>query len=113
MHTVTRKPCRHNPNRSLSTLEVLARLKVDLPDVHALAEVVGAWVWVSFDAKPSAHVRDTLKALGFRWNRRRECWQHPCGRFSTSSPGNPRFKYGTVPASAFADDETVEKAQVA
>jgi DNA polymerase III sliding clamp (beta) subunit (PCNA family) len=35
------------------------------------AEMRGAWVWVRFDGKPSAAVRDGLKAHRLRWAKRR------------------------------------------
>lgn len=67
------------------------------------AEVVGAWVWITFDAKPDTATRAALKAAGFHWNRKRGCWQHACGvrrRFSART--NPRFTYGAVPVDADA-----------
>jgi len=85
---------------------VLERLRADLPEVWSLAEIVGRWVWVSFDSKPSAEVRVYLLELGFHFNRKRGCWQHACGAFCKHSPGDPRFKYGAVSASALADEAT-------
>ena len=63
------------------------------------AEVVGAWVWVSFPSKPSAEVRAELKASGFRWVHRRGQWAHNCGVRSRKSnkPNHPREFYGSVP----------------
>ena len=98
-------------NRWLDTSVVLERLREDAPEAYALAEIVGRWVWVSFADKPGADVRNALKNLGFSWNKRRECWQHPCGHPTKSSPGDPRFKYGSVPASAL-DDETKARVTV-
>ncbi len=58
-----------------SILEVLEFCSVqNLP-----ARVVGRWVWIRFDSKPSAEVRQSLKDFGFRWSRRREQWAHNCG----------------------------------
>ncbi len=56
-------------------IEVLAFCKV-----HALpARVVGRWIWLKFDSKPSAEVRQSLKDFGFHWSRRRGQWCHNCG----------------------------------
>ena len=52
----------------------------------ATVEVVGAWVWATFAAKPDETVRDALKAAGFRWNHKRRLWQNPCGVMSGGSP---------------------------
>jgi hypothetical protein len=40
----------------------------------AVVEIVGAWVWAYFSAKPDTETRETLKAEHFRWNPRRGCW---------------------------------------
>jgi hypothetical protein len=62
------------------------------------ADVVGRWVWISFDAKPGQATRDELKAAGFRWNPNRGDWCHNCGHPSTRSRGwHPRVKYGSIP----------------
>lgn len=90
-----------NENRRLNTVEVLSRLQADMPEVWELAEVVGRWVWVEFDAKPDANTRAGLKALGFRWNQKRGCWQHACGHFRRfASRNDPRFSYGSIKVSA-------------
>ena len=60
---------------------------------HFIAELVGCWVWVSFDEKPDEGTRKTLKAAGFRWVRKRSKWAHNCGRPCRSSKGNPWEKY--------------------
>lgn len=61
------------------------------------ADVVGRWVWVSFDGKPDDATRTILKAAGFRWVASRGEWAHNCGHWSHHGVGNPRFKYGAVP----------------
>lgn len=86
-------------NRRLSAIAVLACLKAEQPQVWEAAEVVGAWVWVSFKDKPSQEVRDYLLHLGFHWNRERLCWQHCGGKPSTHSNGDPRSNYGSMAAS--------------
>ena len=56
-------------------IEVLEYCQInDLP-----ARVVGKWVWVEFDDKPSADVRSGLKTAGFKWSKRRKQWAHSCG----------------------------------
>lgn len=70
---------------------------------HSLpAEVVGRWVWLRFDSKPSAETRDLLKAAGFRWVNIRKAWAHNCGHFSRHGVGDPRSKYGAIPVDQLA-----------
>ncbi len=57
------------------------------------AELVGRWVWVTFDSKPNAEIRQELKDFGFRWSPKRGKWAHNCGHPSRSSTGNPWLKY--------------------
>ena len=80
-------------NRMLPTPKVLNLLLSTLPDAYKLAEVVGKWVWVQFKEQPAAEIRQQLAQLGFHWNRERQAWQHPCGKFSLSSAGDPHEKY--------------------
>jgi hypothetical protein len=88
--------------RSLPSAEVLAHLRRWYPEAYALAEVVGAWVWVTFTEQPSENLRAGLSQIGFHWNNTRKCWQHPCGQFATEGSGaDPRQKYG----SRFAADQ--------
>lgn len=83
-------------SRSLPSAEVLAHLRRWYPQAYELAEVVGAWVWVTFTEQPAENVRAGLSQIGFHWNNARKCWQHPCGQFSTTgSAADPRQKYGT------------------
>ena len=65
---------------------------------HFKADIVGRWVWIKFDNKPSAEVRARLKDFGFRWSRRRGEWSHSCGNPSTRSKSSfhPRTKYGSI-----------------
>lgn len=70
------------------------------------ADVVGRWVWVEFAEKPAGEIIAALKAAGFHWNRKRECWQHDCGFPSAPSRNSdPREKYGSVSVSEFAESE--------
>lgn len=79
MQTLTRQS-----EKSKSIIEVLEFCKAqDLP-----ARVVGRWVWIKFESKPSADVRQSLKNFGFRWSRRRGQWSHNCGR-----PTKPALSY--------------------
>jgi hypothetical protein len=82
-----------------TTHEVVEKLKKELPDLADQAQIVGQWVWLEFATKPARPVIVKLKKLGFHWNRRRRCWQHPCG---TRSPNDPREtgEYEVVPAAA-------------
>ena len=85
-------------NGCRSTLDVLEMLKVERPELWQRAEVVGRWVWIKFDAKPSAETRRWLLEAGFRWNHRRQYWQHACGVWRRHSAGDPRMVYGSVQA---------------
>ena len=82
-------------NRTLPTPKVLNLLHTQLPAAYRLAEVVGKWVWVTFKEQPAAEIRQQLAQLGFHWNRERQAWQHPCGKFSLSSAGDPHEKYSS------------------
>ena len=82
-------------NRTLPTPKVLNLLHTQLPAVYRLAEVVGKWVWVTFKEQPAAEVRQQLAQLGFHWNRERQAWQHPCGKFSLGSQADPHEKYSS------------------
>ena len=82
MKTLTEQTQRSKSNHSI--IEVLEFCKTqNLP-----ARVVGRWVWVKFDSKPSAEIRQVLKDFGFRWSRRRGQWSHNCGR-----PTKPALNY--------------------
>ena len=51
-----------NKSESKSIVEVLEYCKAqNLP-----ARIVGKWVWVEFESKPSSEVRQGLKDMGFR-----------------------------------------------
>jgi len=80
-------------NRTLPTPKVLNLLHTQLPAAYRLAEVVGKWVWVTFKEQPAAEIRQQLAQLGFHWNRDRQAWQHPCGKFSLGSQADPHEKY--------------------
>ena len=82
-----------NRSESKSIIEVLEFCKCrNLP-----ARVVGRWVWIKFESKPSAEIRQSLKKIGFRWSRRREQWAHNCGRPTKPARGyKPWDKYQTV-----------------
>jgi hypothetical protein len=82
-------------NRTLPTPKVLNALLNSLPEVYRTAEVVGKWVWVQFKEQPSAEIRQQLAQLGFHWNRDRQAWQHPCGKFSLGSQQDPHEKYSS------------------
>ena len=76
METVQENKSTSKSNHSI--IEVLEYCKVQaLP-----ARVVGKWVWIKFESKPSAEIRQGLKDFGFRWSRRRGQWAHNCGHNS-------------------------------
>jgi hypothetical protein len=92
-----------NRNRQLPTADLLALLRTQAPDLFAIAQVVGKWVWVQFPDKQAPEVTSVLAQLGFHWNNKRCCWQHPCGPVTVdASPDDPRAKYGATPATAAA-----------
>lgn len=79
------------------TAAVVQALKERLPGVVPAARVVGTWVWLEFDAKPSPDVRAVLKEMRFYWNKSRGCWQNRCGHRRTGqTKADPRMKYGSV-----------------
>jgi hypothetical protein len=88
-------------NRSLGTDELLERLRLRAPQFYNLAEVVGSWVWISFDEKQPAEVTAALSQFGFHWNNLRQAWQHPCGTAEPDSKFDPRKRFG----SHFAADQ--------
>jgi hypothetical protein len=79
-------------NRELPTDQVLDLLQRRLRRAYELAEVVGKWIWIAFDAPQDQQVTAELSQLGFHWNSRRQVWQHPCGVFK-GEPVDPRSKY--------------------
>ena len=76
------------------TLQLLDRLRAEMPELFTQAQIVGQWVWLEFNMAPDNHVRRRLKALGFHWNSNRRLWQHPCGHSRTRSFDDPRRRYG-------------------
>ena len=80
-------------SESKSIIEVLQYCK----DNGLPARVVGKWVWLKFDVKPSAEIRQGLKEQGFRWSHRRQQWANNCGRPTKPAMGyRPWDKYQTV-----------------
>jgi len=82
-------------NRELPTEQVLDLLQRRVRRAFELAEVVGQWVWVQFSEKQPREITAELSQLGFHWNNQRQVWQHPCGHFATSTPRDPRTRYGS------------------
>jgi len=64
------------------------------PDVAPFAYIVGQWVWVEFAKKPSGDTAGWLRSQGFRFNGRRQLWQHSCGYRCKRSSRDPRAFYG-------------------
>ena len=82
-----------NKSKSKSIIEVLEFCK----DQALPARVVGKWVWVEFDSKPNAEIRQSLKDFGFRWSKRRGQWSHNCGRPTKPAHNyRPWDKYQTI-----------------
>lgn len=64
------------------------------------AEIVGGWVWVTFETVPDAAMRQLLKDFGFRYSPRRKKWAHNCGGPTKSARfSNPWEKYDHFPVS--------------
>ena len=82
-------------NRMLGTEAVVAALRGACEYAYERAEIVGEWVWVSFDEPPTPQLRAILSQLGFHWNNKRQVWQHPCGQLTQGTPNDPREKYPT------------------
>ena len=91
MKTLTQHPNARKSNHSI--IEVLEFCKAqNLP-----ARVVGRWVWIEFESKPSAEIRQALKDFGFRWSKRRGQWSHNCGQPTKPARGyKPWDKYPTI-----------------
>lgn len=86
-------------NRMLPTPELLDLLKRLASDLYQRAQIVGNWVWIEFPTKQPPTVTSRLAELGFHWNNKRQCWQHPCGPVTVeASPDDPRGKYGVTRA---------------
>lgn len=83
-----------------NVLALLGKLKQEMPEIWGEAVVVGQSVWLEFNVPPSNEIRERLKELGFHWNDRRKCWQHPCGVERGRSSHDPRGKYPVVPATS-------------
>lgn len=96
--------------RANDTVTVLTQLKASMPEVWAIAKVVGRWVWITFPSKPESTVREQLCDMGFSWNSTRGCWQHACGVFRHHSHSDPRFAYGELAASSLSVERESEAA---
>jgi hypothetical protein len=82
METLSEQNPKSKSNHSI--VEVLEFCKTQ----NIPARVVGKWVWVAFESKPCAEVRQALKDFGFRWSKRRMQWCHNCGL-----PTRPALNY--------------------
>ena len=77
-----------------TTSEVTTGLQ-QRPDIAPYARQVGQWVWIEFPGKPNEETRTYLKQSGFRWNPKRNAWQHACGVYRRfDKRGDPRLRYG-------------------
>ena len=93
-----KKASEKNSQSAHSVSEVVAFCRKHKLD----AEVVGVWVWVSFDEKPEDGLRKLLKEFGFKFSTRRRKWAHSCGTPSRAGKGNPWEKYSVRPIGAVA-----------
>ena len=82
-------------NRARSTNDMLQLLRAEAPAFYDRTEIVGAWLWIQFPDRQPVEITSQLAQLGFHWNNARQAWQHPCGKLTAGSPGDPREKYGT------------------
>jgi hypothetical protein len=89
-------------NRQLSVDEVLDRLRNDAPSAMEYAEIVGTWIWITFQTRPDAAIREKLCDIGFIWNQKRGAWMHSCGAFTPHSKSHPKTKYATIAAGDYA-----------
>jgi hypothetical protein len=88
-------------NRALNSDDVLALLRKQSRQFYELAEVVGKWVWITFEGKQPAEITKALSEYGFHWNNQRQAWQHPGGTLPHRQEFDPRKRYG----SQFAADQ--------
>jgi len=79
--------------RSFTTEQVLGMLQAEAPEFFDRAEVVGKWVWITFQDKQPREVTARLAEFGFHWNNKRGSWQHPCGQLRPGTEHDPRQKY--------------------
>ena len=85
-------------NKTQEAPAIIAKMKETAPEVVPFARQVGAWLWITFPARPEAETLNKIKRLGFSWNRNREAWQNPCGVFRPASKNHdPRQFYGEEP----------------
>ena len=82
MENLSESPQKSKSNQTI--LEILQFCK----DWSLPARVVGKWVWVKFDSKPTTEIRQAMKDIGFRWSKRRGQWSHCCG-----NPSRPARSY--------------------
>src|ERR1044071_1690375 len=87
-----------NDSSMANTFALLDRMKSELPEIWSQAQVVGKWVWLEFSIPPLVEIRAKLKALGFHWNGKRKCWQHPCGFSRPRAGHDPKSVYQVQPA---------------
>ena len=65
-------------------------------------DIVGNWIWVRFQSKPSENTRNWLKEHSYHWNHKRNVWQFagsPAGG-SPASTVEVKHKYGSVTVAA-------------
>ena len=70
----------------------------------ATVEIVGSWVWASFDQLPPPATRAQLKAASFHWNPKRHLWQLAGRRCGASPAANDVLRKKYAAYSLVADD---------
>jgi hypothetical protein len=63
-------------------------------------ELVGSWLWATYEARPPRETLNALKDLGFYWNRVRSIWQfaaHGFRRRSRETTNELRTRIGARP----------------
>lgn len=95
-------------SRETDDPEAVALWAVENTADDCRVEIIGTWVWLTYQTKPDEDERTRLKAAGFRWAPRRKQWAHSCatkpgGRMPN---GHPREKYGAVAVKEADDDDS-------
>ena len=74
------------PRERVPQAEVLAWLAAHYPELHQVATVERAWIWLPVDLRQQPDVREAIRAYGFRFARRGHplsngklgTWAHSC-----------------------------------
>ncbi|MFQ5861498.1 MAG: hypothetical protein ACE5IC_00060 [Candidatus Brocadiales bacterium] len=61
-------------------LQELIPLVTKLPSIHV--ELCGSWLWITGETFP---IKAELKALGFKWSKKKSAWYYHNGRYRKKS----------------------------